>query len=88
MEIKLKKNTKSYLLDTLQREKEDLFLQLKLNEKDILDSAEYTVKIGEDLADVIRDWAMDKQQIVGFDKDYDLTNEGKKLQEIIDKFYI
>lgn len=86
MEIKLKKNTKNYLLNTLQKEKEDIFLQLKLNEKGNLGSSEYTFKIGEDSADVIRDWAMDKQQSVGFDEDYDLTNEGEMLQEIIDKF--
>ncbi|TVZ27857.1 hypothetical protein JM83_2925 [Gillisia sp. Hel_I_86] len=87
MEVRLKKNTIDYLLNALNRENEDIFLQLKLNEKSILDSAGYNFKIEEDLADVIRDWAMDKQQIVGFDEDYELTNEGEMLQEIIDKFY-
>ena len=87
MKIELKKNIKDYLFNNLKIENEDIFFQLKLSEKKSL-GAEFNFDIEEDLLDEIRDWALDKQQIMGFDKDYDLNNEGKILQEIIDKFYI
>lgn len=46
------------------------------------------IQIGEDAADEIRDWVMDKQAQIGFDINYELTPEGKILEELIDAFYI
>ena len=46
------------------------------------------VEVDEETADEIRDWALDQLQIRGFDINYELTSEGKLLEEIIDLFYI
>lgn len=46
------------------------------------------IAIEEDNIDIIRDWAMEKQILVGYDVNYDLTEEGQFLQEIIDIFDI
>jgi hypothetical protein len=45
------------------------------------------VDIDDDGAIDIRDWAMDKQVRIGFDANYELTSEGKILEELIDLFY-
>jgi hypothetical protein len=46
-----------------------------------------TVDVQEDIANEIRDWAMERQQKVGFDINYRLTSEGQLLQELIDLFF-
>jgi hypothetical protein len=43
------------------------------------------IDIDEDLADEIIDWAGERQQIIGFDENYNLNNLGKLLDGIIDK---
>lgn len=45
------------------------------------------VQVDDETMDEIRDWASERQQRVGFDKNYDLTPEGKLLEQIIDMFY-
>ena len=45
------------------------------------------IEIDEDTADEIRDKALDQQQISGFDIKYELTDEGKILEGLIDLFY-
>lgn len=45
------------------------------------------VELNDELVDAIRDWAGEKQQIIGFNEDYELTKEGEILQSIIDKLY-
>ncbi len=46
------------------------------------------IKIDEDIADEIRDWASEELQTKGFNIDYRLTSEGEILQGIIDAFYV
>lgn len=43
--------------------------------------------IDESTADMIRDWANEKLQIVGFDLSYNLTDEGKILESLVDKLF-
>ncbi|AMA49765.1 hypothetical protein [Flavobacterium covae] len=43
------------------------------------------INIDNSFADEIRDWALEEQQLIGFDEDYELTQEGKILENIIDK---
>ncbi|TPD73754.1 hypothetical protein [Flavobacterium microcysteis] len=45
------------------------------------------VEVDNDLADEIRDWAGEKQQIIGYDENYELTDLGKVLESVIDKLY-
>lgn len=44
------------------------------------------INIDEETADEIRDWAAKELQRVGFDKQYNLTKEGKILEALIDLF--
>lgn len=43
------------------------------------------IKLDLELADKIRDWALEQQQFTGFDDEYRLTREGDILEHIIDK---
>jgi hypothetical protein len=45
------------------------------------------IDVQDNIADEIRDWAMERQQKVGFDVDYKLTSEGQLLQGLIDLFF-
>jgi hypothetical protein len=47
----------------------------------------FYLDVQNDVADEIRDWALERQDKVGFDIKYQLTSEGQLLQEIIDLFY-
>lgn len=46
------------------------------------------LNISEDQADEIRDLCGEQLQLVGFDEKYDLTLEGKLLEDLVDKFHI
>lgn len=84
MIVKLNKNQFDYLDYSLSEEKESLRLKLQVQKEGQF----IFVESDEDTIDKIRDWAMDKQVRVGFDMNYDLTKEGKVLEELIDAFYI
>jgi hypothetical protein len=45
-----------------------------------------SIDFTDDEADDIREWAIVELQKTGFDINYNLTDEGKLLQEIIDVF--
>jgi len=47
-----------------------------------------SIALNDDLINEIRDWAGERQQIIGFDEDYELTPDGKILESIIDKLYL
>lgn len=47
----------------------------------------YLLKVSEEHADEIRDLCGEQLQIVGFDEKYKLTQEGKILESLIDKFF-
>ncbi len=44
--------------------------------------------ISDDIADELRDLCTERLDTHGFDKNYNPTDEGKKLEELIDKLYI
>ena len=48
----------------------------------------WLIDIMDEDADEIRDFLGEKLQVVGFDKNYNLTEEGKTLEALIDKFFI
>jgi hypothetical protein len=52
------------------------------------DDDKYSLKISEDQADEIRDLCGEQLQIIGFDKKYELTSEGKILESLVDKFFV
>jgi len=83
--VKLNKNQFDYLSYSLSEEQEKLRLKLKEVSKEY----QFVVlEIDEATADEIRDWASDELQRKGFDINYELTSEGKILEELIDLFYI
>lgn len=48
----------------------------------------YTLIISEEQADEIRDLCGERLQIAGFDEKYELTQEGKILESLVDKFFV
>jgi hypothetical protein len=48
----------------------------------------YLLKVSCEEADEIRDLCGEQLQLVGFNKEYNLTLEGAILESLIDKFYI
>jgi len=53
----------------------------------VIDENQIILQLEPDIADDIRDWAGEQLQKVGFKKDYEPTEEGLMLENIIDKFY-
>jgi len=47
----------------------------------------FDLDVENDVADEIRDWALERQNKVGFEINYQLTSEGQLLQEFIDLFF-
>lgn len=85
MIVKLTKNQFDYLSYSLSEEREALSLKLRQVSKE---SPFIIIKVDENTADEIRDWASDELQRKGFDINYELTPEGKILEELIDLFYV
>lgn len=44
--------------------------------------------IDDDIADELRDMCTDCLDEIGFDENYDLTNDGERLEKLIDKLFI
>ena len=80
MKIKLTKEQFDYLNTNLLLQDFDALLSVN-------DQFLY-LKIDISNVDFFRDWASDQLQKVGFDINYDLTNEGKLLEDFIDKLCI
>lgn len=79
MELKINNTIFSYLMKNLP------FVETKMN---IINKYEkyLIIQLDESMAEEIREWALDKQPIVGFDEMYELTKEGMLLDEIVDLF--
>ena len=81
--IKLNQEEFEYLKNTLFLSKDlEFSVLVERKNEDVV-----ALHVSEDQADKIRDLCNEKLQIVGFDEDYNLTNEGKILDHLIDKFY-
>lgn len=85
MIVKLNKNQFDYLSYSLSEEQEILRLKLKEVGKE---NQFVLLEVDEETADEIRDWASDELQRKGFDINYELTSEGKILEELVDLFYV
>ncbi|SEA68482.1 hypothetical protein SAMN05192529_1493 [Arachidicoccus rhizosphaerae] len=85
MIVKLNKNQFDYLSYSLSEKQEVLKLKLKEISKE---NQFVLIEIDEEMADEIRDWASDELQRKGFGINYELTSEGKILEELIDLFYV
>lgn len=85
MKFKLNNNQLDYLKYSLTEEQ--IILKLKLKEFR-RESQFVVIEIDKKTADEIRDWASVELQRKGFNLNYELTPEGKILEELIDLFYI
>lgn len=45
-------------------------------------------EISDDQADELRDCCTDRLDEIGFDENYELTTDGEKLEELVDKLFI
>lgn len=79
MMINLNKNDVQFMLEVLQ-----LTPDLKLVLKSIAEGG----TLSENQADALRDCCTDKLDEVGFDKNYEPTENGRKLEALIDKLYL
>lgn len=83
MEIKLNKEQYDYLVNNVLKNDKTL-----LKSEDVEKENEFfIINISPEDADIIRDKCEDNQEINGFDKGYNLTVEGKILEQLIDLFY-
>lgn len=48
----------------------------------------YILNVSDDFAVEIRELCSENIGVVGFDKNYELTEEGKTVESLIDKFFI
>lgn len=84
MRTKIYKEAYDYLLKNLSSERPDLMQLIKRQEE----GSQIIIELNEDIAYKIRDWAGEKLQKEGFDIDYNLTQHGKYLEDIIDILYM
>ncbi len=84
MIVKLNKNQKDYLDNSLSEEREHLKIKLKTKEENHL----FIIELDDEVADEIRDWANEELQKKGFDENYELNTRGKILEELVDIFYL
>ena len=82
IKIKLNKNEYQYL-HKINFISDNYIVISNSKEKDFL-----ILECSEDQADDIRDKCSEKLQLVGFDEKYELTPEGKILEDLIDKFFV
>lgn len=47
----------------------------------------YVISLSESQADELRDLCGEQLQIAGFDENYELTDEGKILESLVDKLF-
>lgn len=82
--IELNKNEYSYLCEStfLDEKHKDLLFSGQLNDNN------YLIRVTENQADEIRDLCGEQLQLVGFNEEYILTEEGKILESLIDKFFL
>ena len=52
------------------------------------DKGKFSIEIDNILADEIRDLCSEQLQISGFDENYNLNEDGKMLENLIDNFYV
>ncbi len=63
-------------------------LQLTPALNQVLEAIAKGGEVSEDQADELRDCCTDRLDEIGFDKNYELTDNGKKLEDLVDKLYI
>lgn len=82
MKIKLNKDLFDYLNNNFRK----IPYSAKKSESNGLNL--FLIEFDASLSDEIRDWASMQLQIKGFNENYELSYEGRILEELIDLFYV
>lgn len=85
MKIRILQSQKEYLRDHVLEGRDDLIQEI---EKGKLVKNKWEIGISDATADDIRDLCSEKLQKIGFDENYNLTEQGKVLEELIDAFFV
>lgn len=85
MKIRILQSQKEYLIDYVLEGRDDLIQEI---EKGKLVKNKWEIGISDATADYIRDLCSEKLQIIGFDENYNLTEQGKVLEALIDAFFV
>lgn len=80
MKVKLKKDEFDYINYSLLAGNEALHSKLQFSTR----GSFFFIDVSDDIVENLHDWAMEELQKNGFDVNYDLTHEGKILQELVD----
>lgn len=83
LKIELNRNEYTYLCQASFLE--DKYRKLLFSSKQ--QDGKYSLQISEDQADEIRDLCGEQLQVSGFDAKHELTQEGKILEALVDKFF-
>jgi hypothetical protein len=87
VEIIITEHQRDYILSTFNlssRVKDQIFSASKVHPQ----SSKYKLNLVTEDVDELRDTFMDRLQIHGFDEDYQLTEEGQMLEDLIDRFFV
>lgn len=85
MKIRILQSQKEYLIDHVLEGRDDLIQEI---EKGKLVKNKWEISISEETSDDIRDLCSEKLQKIGFDENYNLTEQGKVLEAMIDAFFV
>lgn len=85
MTIKLTKKEREFLVTVVLKNDSSL---MNIIEQSTIDNGKFSIDIDNVLADEIRDLCSEQLQISGFDENYNLNEEGKMLENLIDIFYM
>lgn len=80
LKVHLNKSQDEYLKQHLLIQKKEMFDYIVYTSK----NENIIIEVSEDTADEIRDWAGERLQEVGFDANYNLTDEGVILEQLVD----
>jgi len=82
MQVKLTPVQYDFLKVNLGKEKPELFSALNIKDMD-----SFNFELDDDVAEDIREWALEKQVVLGFDIDYNMNQNGIILESLIDLLY-
>jgi hypothetical protein len=85
MTIKLAETEREYLVTVVLKNHSSL---MNIIEQSTKEKGKFLIDIDNVLADEIRDLCSEQLQKSGFDENYNLNEEGKMLEKLIDIFYV
>lgn len=85
MKFKLLQSEKEYLVNKVLNDNIQILSVIQITETA---NKNYELYVEFEIIDEIRDVCSEKLQLIGFDKHYNLNEDGKMLEKLIDIFYV